>query len=209
MVRSISSTTRLNCRRVLIPSRWAIRARSASSLPEPRFAKPGSGRLRRAAQPPSSSVDHLARHVGILDVCVPKRERTPLRLAFGRRHHIVASGFHGGFELWVFHAISIPHLCGPGHEHPSLKRACVVSPANHIALPGKGSGLAFGSVRETHHRARPAPQLFEPVVRPLVWRKDVDDEVTEVQQHPTVVAATLPVAQFDALRTEVLFKVVL
>lgn len=64
-------------------------------------------------------------------------------------------------------------------------------------------------VGEAHHRARPAPEFFEPVVGALVGRKDVHNEVAEVEQHPAVIAAALAMAQLNAIGEELLFKVVL
>jgi hypothetical protein len=68
---------------------------------------------------------------------------------------------------------------------------------------------AAALVRESHHGTRPAPQFFEPVVGPLIRRKDVHDHISEVQEHPAVVAAPLAVAQLHVVLVIVLFQVLL
>ena len=59
------------------------------------------------------------------------------------------------------------------------------------------------SVREPHDRARPPPEVLEPVVLPLLRRKDVHDDVAEVQQHPAAIRRAFLVSQLDTLGLQV------
>jgi len=77
-----------------------------------------------------------------------------------------------------------------------------------VAVPPQPCHRGEKSVGEAHHRARPPPEVFEPVVLALLWRKDVHDEVTEIEQQPAAIRRPLPVAQADALRPQVALEVI-
>ena len=66
------------------------------------------------------------------------------------------------------------------------------------ATSGRRESLANPLPREAHHRRRPAPELLQAVVRPLLRREHVHDHVAEVDQHPAALLATLLVARRNA-----------
>lgn len=80
--------------------------------------------------------------------------------------------------------------------------------APSLAGPVAGVSTSTRLVREADDGARSAPEFFEAVVGALIGRKDVDDDVSEVEQHPAVVAAAFAMAKFDTIWQELLFQVV-
>jgi len=64
------------------------------------------------------------------------------------------------------------------------------------------------SVREVDDRVGFAPQILEAVKGSLVRREDVDDEVAEVEEHPTAGRGALFMAQRVAFGFELAFEVV-
>ena len=63
------------------------------------------------------------------------------------------------------------------------------------------------SVGEADDGARPRPEVFEAVVLALFGRKDVDDDVAEVEEHPTAVGRALFVAEVVAFGLQLFFQV--
>ena len=86
-----------------------------------------------------------------------------------------------------------------------LANALAVGPLRraHQYADGRSS-----SVCEADDRARAAPELLKAVVRSLVGRKDVHDQVAKIEQHPAAVGRAFAVTNVVAFWFQRFFEVI-